>query len=253
MELNRRQMQQFIDQGYVRIPGVIPPVMIDRALRAIHHSLGEGFPPEDAPTYRSRSFCPEITASPPIVDLATASPAWALAESMMGQGQIKAVGAGQIALRFPTMTEPDRVAGPHLDGMYSPLNGVKQGTIHGFSMLLGVVLRDIDSDYAGNLMVWPGSHLQHAAYFRERGWQSLLQGMPVIERGEPVHVTAKAGDITLAHYLLGHGTAPNVSPNIRYTVYFRLYHQDHDSALSAVSPWRDFPELRARFPELEPS
>jgi len=252
MELSQRQLREFVDQGFLRVPGVVPPLLLDRALKAIGHSLGEGFPPEQAPTYRARSFCPEITGSSEIVDLATRSPAWYLLESLLGQGNIRPISGGQIALRFPMLNEPERVASPHLDGMYSPLNGVTQGTIHGFSLLLGVVLRDIDTDYAGNLMVWPRSHHLHAQYFRDHGWDSLLQGMPPVDRGEPVHVTAKAGDITLAHYLLGHGTAPNLSPNIRYTVYFRVYHKDHDSAQSAVSPWRDFPGLVARLPELAP-
>ncbi len=250
MELSQRQLREFVDQGFLRVPGVVPRVMLDRAVKAINHSLGEGFPPEDAALYRSRSFCPEISGSPEIVELATKSPAWSLVESLIGEGNAKPVSGGQIALRFPMLIEPERVASPHLDGMYSPLNGVTEGTIHGFSMLLGIVLRDIDTDYAGNLMVWPKSHHQHAEYFREHGWEALLQGMPPVDRGQPVHVTAKAGDITLAHYLLGHGTAPNLSPNIRYTVYFRIYHREHDSAKSAVSPWRDFPSLRARLPEL---
>jgi len=30
------------------------------------------------------------------------------------------------------------------------------------------------------------------------------------------------------HYMLGHGIAGNVSPNIRYALFFRLMHVDHD-------------------------
>jgi hypothetical protein len=39
--------------------------------------------------------------------------------------------------------------------------------------------------------------------------------------------TAKTGDIVLCHYQLAHAIAPNMSPNIRYMVYFRVSHVNH--------------------------
>lgn len=252
MDLRQSQMQRFIEQGYLRIPGAVPKIMVDRALRSIHQSLGEGFPPDQARFYRMQSYCPELMKSAEIVDLALETPAWALAEALMGADNITPVSVGQIALRFPVLEEPVETVSPHLDGTYSPLNGVPEGSLRGFSMLLGVVLRDIEETDAGNLMVWPGSHHLYAQYFRQHGWESLLQGMPAVDLGKPVQVTAKAGDVLLVHYLLGHGTSANLSPNIRYTVYFRLRHREHDSAKSAVAPWRDFQHLADRVPGLIP-
>lgn len=236
----------------MRVPGVVPPILVDQAVRAINHSLGEGFDPERVPEYRARSYCPELQGEPVIIDLAMNSPAWDLAKSLIGEETLRPVGGGQIALRFPMTDEPKAPVRPHLDGMYSPLNGVPKGTVRGFTLLMGIVLRDIEQDFSGNLMVWPGTHHRHAEYFRAHGYHALLNGMPPIAYPEPVHVTAKAGDVVFAHYLLAHGTAPNLSPNIRYTVYFRLYHAAHDTSRLAEDPWIDFPGVQARRPDLAP-
>lgn len=250
MKLTMRQLTHLVDEGYVRVPGVVPKIMVDQAVREINHSLGEGVDRDEVPTYRARSYCPELQNQPAIVELATKSQAWELAKSLIGEDTLRPVGGGQIALRFPMVEEPKFTPRPHLDGMYSPLNGVPKGTVRGFSLLMGIVLRDIESDYAGNLMVWPGTHKLHAEYFREHGYQSLLNGMPPVDYPEPVHVIAEAGDVIFAHYLLAHGTAPNLSPNIRYMVYFRLYHTEHDTSRLAEDPWLDFPGVRERVPDL---
>jgi ectoine hydroxylase-related dioxygenase (phytanoyl-CoA dioxygenase family) len=57
----------------------------------------------------------------------------------------------------------------------------------------------------------------------------LLNGMPPIEMPEPRQVTAQAGDAMLCHYQLAHSIAPNTSPFIRYAIFFRLYHKNHEA------------------------
>ena len=41
MQLTRQQKLQFHRDGYLIIPGAVRLSMVDRALRAINHSLGE--------------------------------------------------------------------------------------------------------------------------------------------------------------------------------------------------------------------
>lgn len=226
MELNSRQKQEIADKGYVQVPGVVPPLMVAEALRAINHSVGQGMNVADMNRFRAQSYCPEIQNTPPITDLLKKTPAWDLAESVIGPGRIKPPGGGQIALRFPSRDEPGR-AGPHLDGMYSPTNGVPEGTIGNFTMLLGILLSDVPAPLMGNLHVWPGTHRLYEEYFQEHGPQSLLQGMPPVEMPTPEPVTGHAGDVVLVHYQVAHGVGPNVSPHTRYMVFFRLSHVDH--------------------------
>jgi hypothetical protein len=229
MELTAAQKQTLYDQGFVNFPGIIPRELVDRALRAINASLGsQGIDPNYLTKFRAQSYCPELTTSPVITGLINESPVWPLAESAIGVGKIRPVKGGQIALRFPSMEQPGEPHA-HIDGMYTPTNGVPKGTIANFTALVGVLLSDLPQPYSGNLAVWPGTHRSFETYFRERGPQSLLEGMPQVEMPEPVQITGKAGDAVLCHYQLAHGITGNGSPNIRYAIYFRLSHVDHDN------------------------
>ncbi len=247
MQLTHAQKQHFYQQGYLKVPGVIPPLMIDAAVCAINASLGQGIDPAQVPIYQSRSFCPELQREAVITDLVNKTPALALAESLIGAGKIQPVGAGQIALRFPTLQDPPHPPRPHLDGMHSPNNGVPAGTIRNFTMLLGVALSDVTTTFAGNLAVWPGTHHLYERYFQEHGPLALLNGMPPVEMPEPVQVLAKAGDIIMAHYQTAHGVTANTSPHPRYAIYFRLHHIDHEQTgmASMTDIWREWEGIRA--------
>ena len=228
MDLTREQKQALYEQGFVKLPGIVPQELVNTARRAINASLGsQGIDPARLTTFRAQSYCPELQRDPAITNLLTTSPAWSLAESAIGRGKIKPVKGGQIALRFPTMESPADPR-PHLDGMYTPTNGVPEGTIANFTALVGVFLSDVIQEFAGNFTVWPATHRLYETYFREHGPQSLLDGMPPVELPAPQQVTARAGDAVLCHYQLAHGIAGNGSPNIRYAIFFRLHHVDHD-------------------------
>ncbi|MGW0228846.1 phytanoyl-CoA dioxygenase family protein [Actinopolymorpha singaporensis] len=246
MRLTTAHKQALYGDGFVRLPGIVPSGLVNAALRAINGSLGsEGIHPDELVTFRSRSYCPELQTSQAITDLLHRSPLWEVAESAIGEGAIAPVNAGQIALRFPTPGTPHDPHA-HIDGMYSPHNGVPKGTIANFTALVGVFLSDVPTSYAGNFTVWPGSHRQYEGYFREHGPDSLLNGMPDVKVAEPEQVTARAGDAVLAHYQLGHGIAGNASPHIRYAIFFRLSHVDHQSVRweCMTDIWREWAGMR---------
>jgi hypothetical protein len=246
MELDRFAKQQLYEQGYVVVPGVVPRVMTEAALRAVNADLGAGIDPAQVPIYQSRSFCPGLQNQPVMTDLFNATPARAIAESLVGAGCLKPVGGAQIAIRFPRDADPPERIGCHLDGMYSPLNGVAQGTLSNFTMLAVILLADVPRPWSGNFTVWPGTHRQFEAWFKEHGPDSLLNGMPPIDYPEPLQICGKAGDLVLAHYLLAHAAAPNSSPNVRYAAIFRLYHQDHGSHRpeTMTDAWLEWPGIR---------
>jgi hypothetical protein len=249
MQLTPEQHLQLLNDGYLHLPNLIPSDMVRSALRAINASIGNGMNVADMQRFASQSFCPELCYAPIISELFNASPARSLAEAAVGAGRLQPVTVGQVALRFPS--EPSVIATvpshPHLDGMYTPTNGVPIGTIANFTALAGIFLSDLPDENAGNFTVWPGSHLKHAEYFRQHGPQSLTGGMPAIEVGPPRQITGHAGDMVLAHYLLGHGVAANVSPHIRYACFFRLSAIDHDQARweSMCDPWLQWHPMRA--------
>ena len=239
MELSYDQKQSIVRDGFVKIPGVVPRVMVDRALREINHAVGEGMDTADMTRFRAQTYCPQITRSPAIGGLLNATPAWSLAESAIAEGRIQPTDCGQIALRFPSLQDPPGTPRPHIDGMYSPTNGVEMGTIGNFTALAAIFLSDVPKPFAGNFTVWPGTHRLNGEFFKEHGPESLLQGMPAVELPEPLQITGQAGDMVLAHYLLSHGCATNTSPHVRYAVFFRLTHVDHGSQKweSMADPW----------------
>jgi hypothetical protein len=253
MELSRAQKLEFIENGYLKVPGVAPCIMVDAALRAINHSVGEGMDPARMTTFRAQSYCPEVQASPEIVGLLNSTPAWSLAESLVGEGKIRVPHAGQIALRFPIQGDPPPQLRPHLDGMYSPTNGVPEGEIRNFTMLVAVFLSEISQPYAGNFTVWPGTHRLFEGYFREHRPQSLREGMPKVGMPEPVQMLAQPGDVALCHYQVAHSAAPNVSPHVRYAIFFRLTHVDHTARKwdTMTDIWLEWDGLRNLTQNLE--
>ena len=246
MQLSHEQKQHFYEHGYVQIPNAVPRPLVNAALRAINHSIGQGLKAEDIGTMSAQSYCRELTQTPVITDLFNESPVFSLVESALGEGNASRMGGGQIALRFPGLKDPPFQLRPHLDGMHSPNNGVPKGTIGNFTMLVGVLLADVSEDFAGNLAVWPGTHHQYEQWFREHGPDSLLNGMPPIEMPEPVQIKGKAGDAVLCHYELAHCAAPNASANVRYSIYFRVKHPAHNAhnreTMSDI--WLDWPGMR---------
>lgn len=230
MKLNETQKQEFYERGVLKLSGIVSQELVQRARRAINANLGEnGMHPDDLPRLRAQTYCPALTGDPVITDLYNASPIKDVAEQMIGEGQIKPVKYGQIALRFPRAVDPmDMRFYPHIDGMYSPTNGVKEGTIGNFTALVGVFLSDVPETNSGNFTTWNGTHRVYEEYFREHGPQALLQGMPPVELLEPEQFVGQAGDAALVHYQIGHGIAPNISPNIRYAIFFRLSHVEHE-------------------------
>ena len=226
MELTRQQKYGFRQLGYTVLVGAVPQVMIDDALRAINYSLGyEGMNKNDLPRLRAQSYCNEVQKTRVITDLMNRSPVFSLAESLLGEGNLQEVSAGQIALRFPIelSSDPDPPRG-HLDGLGSGLNGSAKGTYNrGFTALAVFLLSDLQCDYVGNFTVWPRSHAFFEGYFKEHGHQVLEQGMPHVELPEgPVMLQGQPGDVVLTHHQLVHTAAPNASPHVRCAAIFRL-------------------------------
>lgn len=239
MQLTYNQKKQLWHDGWTKVPGVIPSCMVEAALRAINYSVGEGLDPEKMTAFSHVSFCPELQKSPVILDLLFATPAWALVKSALGE-EIDKPRLGQIALRFPTLEDPPSPPQPHLDGTY----GEQPGHVSSFTMLVGILLNDVSRENAGNFTVWPGSHHHVEQYARDHGPRILTQGRPPIDLPQPVQVTGQAGDIIMAHYLLPHTAATNVSPYVRYGIFFRVhYPQEPRKWDSLVNMWQDWPGL----------
>lgn len=249
--LTRKQKLDFHENGFIKISGVVPKLMVDTARKLINHSIGSvGMHQEDLEKFRAQSYCNEIRNSPQIVDIFGKTPIQNIAESLMGKGNVQEPKAAQIALRFPIQLNSDpNVPRGHLDGLGNGRNGNPKGTYRrGFSALAVTYLADVPETFSGNFTVWPKSHSFFADYFKKEGHEVLANGMPRPDLPEgPTQITGKAGDVVLTHHQIVHSAAPNASADIRYAVIFRLRHVDcsengHDGYIDI---WREWPGVRA--------
>jgi ectoine hydroxylase-related dioxygenase (phytanoyl-CoA dioxygenase family) len=80
------------------------------------------------------------------------------------------------------------------------------------------------------------------------GTWSRLTWWPPIWLPAPEQVTGAAGDLLLAHYLLGHNIGGNTSRAVRRAVYFRIKRAGHDPRWreSLQDPWLDYDSVRER-------
>jgi hypothetical protein len=239
------------ETGYLLVPGLVSPDRTRAALAAINASLGRnGLPPDALPRMEALTFCPELVGDAAILDLYRATPLAELAEAALGAGRVRDPREAQIALRFPTPGAAMLDPRPHIDGLPRALNGVDAGTLYHFTALAAVFLSDVEQRFAGNFTVWPGSHRALAAHFATNDALGTLARPevpfpPVALPEPPRQLIVQAGDALLAHYLLVHGVSANLSPNIRYAVFFRLFHDEHqpDAISSLGDLWRHWPGL----------
>ena len=226
--LDQDQIREFAERGFVVVPQAIPEEVVARASRTIDTLIEREAP---GPDVRGNHFYfPESVNAPSLIALLTESPAFSLAESLTRPGTLEVPWQVQVALNIPPF--PHRPGMHHIDGAM-PEPYCRPET---FTLLVGVLMSDQLDEDAGNLWVWPGTHLAHAEYFRKRGPDAFFDagGYPPIQLPEPEQVRGRAGDLLLAHYLLGHNIGGNTSDVVRRAVYFRVKRTGHDRR------WREF-------------
>ena len=245
--LTQAQKRQFVEDGYLVIPNVVPRVLVDAALRAVNHSIGHvGEGGEDLSNSRSAFFCAELLDAPVILDLFHKSPVVPIAESLMGEGNVQPIARAKPYPRFPLpLGEDAPEPRGHLDGIGNGLNGMAKGVYRrGFTAFAVIYLADVLEPNSGNFTVWPKSHRTFETYFKEAGHEVLAEGRPDLEWPEPpIMVTAKAGDLIFAHHMMFHTGGPNASPNVRHAVISRLQHKDVETVGydAYTDMWREWP------------
>lgn len=238
--LDDKLLREFAGRGYLVLRQAVPQEIVAAASEHID-GLVEQAPP-DASVRGPYNYFPESEEAPPLLALLMAGGVFEMAEGLAGPGTLEVPWQIQVALNIPPF--PHIPGLPHIDGAPAEPDG-RPGT---FTMLVGVLMSDQEEKDSGNLWVWPGTHLLHAEYFREKGPDAFFKaaGYPPIQQPEPEQVLGRAGDVVLAHYLLGHNIGGNVSPATRRAVYFRVKKQGHDPRWREYLqyPWLDYDPVR---------
>lgn len=220
------QLEQFGRDGYIVVRQAVPEDLLAAVDVEIDAAVASDPPPADT---RGQHFYFLTPDRLPAADAALReSGAWRTAEELVAPHRLDhALDHIQIALNIPVF--PHRPGGPHIDG-HRP----EQAEPRSFTLLAAVYLVDESEPDAGNLWVWPGSHLVHQRLFAERGVGALLpvSGQPTLLHpgvtfAEPTAVFARRGDLLLAHFLLGHNIGGNITDVVRRIVYYRLSADGH--------------------------
>ena len=185
--LDQRQVAEFAARGFVLLPRVVPMDVVAAAAQAIDELI-EREPP-GADIRGPYNYFLSAATAPELAALLAGSPAFGLAESLTGPGTLEMPRQVQVALNIPPF--PHRPGLHHIDG-FPPEPDGRPGT---FTMLAGVLMSGQRGPDAGNLWVWPGTHLAHAEYFRSRGPDAFFAagGYPPIRLPEPEQICGEAG------------------------------------------------------------
>lgn len=240
--LTGRQIDEFTERGFVLVPQVVPGDVLEQAARRIDEVVTADPPAADK--HGSHFYFLRTKDEPALLAPLTGSRAFALAEQLVGAGIPQVPWQVQVALNIPPFAH--RPGRPHIDaGNPEPTGEPVDST---FTLLAGILMSDQLTENSGNLWVWPGTHLTHAAYFREHG-PRMFCAYPPIDLPEPEQITGQAGDLLLAHYLLGHNIGGNYeSEQTRRALYFRISAVDHASHRNEFlqDPWFDYQPIRSR-------
>ena len=225
--LSVEQLIEFGTEGFIVVRGLVPEALLAAADQEIDELLNVEPIPDDV---RGKHFYfkPPSTLAAADATLRR-SAALDLAEQLVAPHRLMhAYGHIQVALNVPPFDH--RPDGPHLDGYHDPARP------HPFTILVGVLLSDETSVDAGNLWVWPRSHIHHADLFASRGSHALMSTWghstlldPAVQLDPPIAVRGQRGDVIFAHYLLGHNSGGNVTHRTRRALYYRLSSEDHES------------------------
>lgn len=245
VRLTDDDLAQFATDGYLLIPGVVPEDLLERADAEVD-GLIEAEAPNGVQEPGQHAWFPTPERLPRCDDVLRRSPALEIAEELVAPARLDhAFDHIQVATTVPRWAHVP--GGPHIDG-HAP----GQDPPHSFTLLAGVPLTDQRRSQAGNLWVWPGSHLHHQRLFHERGSKVLLATGghstlldPPLALSPPVELRAARGDLLLAHFLLGHNKGGNTADPVRRTIYYRLSVPGHAGRWEQtfLDPWTDYPRL----------
>lgn len=232
--LTESQRRSFMQNGYLQIRNVVPLPFVNAALRRINHDLGIPGRMVDGGVEGSAKLAGNVSNCEEVLNLFYLSDACKYVEALIGRGKVVPPKGAQVAMRFPELGEPREPPGTewHTDGM-------RQGKLHPFSLLLGIALSDVCEPLAGNFTVFPESHRTlHSLLTADNGKlegyddecyraESVWGNGTLPDLGAPVQLLASRGDLVIAHPSLAHRGGLNFSPDIRYQLYFRMKHVNH--------------------------
>lgn len=224
--LTKADKDYFKEQGYVVIRDALHPQVIDAALEVIWNNVeADRNVPDSWIDKGYQAF--DIGGTDALKRTIYTEPVFAMAEEMVGKGTLNTDGGVTPHLNFPAPNSEWHPPTGHLDGYYTPSNGVPKGGVSVFTLGVTIYLGRVESK-GGGFMVWPKSHKIFAEYFRHHDIDSLEGGVAPFDLGVGVEVTGGPGDICFWHNQLSHTASTNISRDVRIALIGRVSRKDLD-------------------------
>ena len=275
-ELNKKQIKEFIKNGYVIIPEAMPSELLDAA----ESHIDEAF---DAGEFKRKNkigseegipaFNKKVKSADAILELYRKSGARKVAQQLFGDDNAtlrKEIGQVVYTTQSEVFVEKGWTPDKHLqktkwriisgDGDKDDEDNV--GT--DFSVLVGVTLsegQDTDEN-RGQLTVFPGSHEKVHDFLRktikntpdgEDAIEKFKEGKKELDIGKPVRVTVNRGDVVLVHQRLAHMHGVNLTEKPAKNVYFKVGRKDMDDIQKKIwdsdTPWVGFEGIAEHLPD----
>jgi hypothetical protein len=215
----------FKENGYLIKRGVLS----DAQVQAARDALWEGIDrPETWVQAGPRVPCPG--SHPAIRATVQESPVFAMMEEMVGQGQLNSGGAGP-HLVFPAGDDEwSASTHGHLDGYYTPTNGVPEGTVGYMTINVTIYVEHIEHR-GGCFTVFPGTHRMAHEYFKTHSLLSVQGGSSHRiwsdeEMPQALEFEGAPGDVCFWHGQMVHTGSKNVNQNIRMALIGRFSRKD---------------------------
>jgi len=176
---------------------------------------------------------PVPSSHPALMATLHEAPVFAMAEEMLGTGQINPNTGPGPHLVFPSGDQEWKLPGVgHLDGYYTPTNGVPEGTV-GVWQICATIYVDAVRPRGAGFTIWPRTHRKSTEFFRTHSLLSLKGGVPEghFPIGAPLEVTGPAGTVCFWHGQLLHSGSKNVNDTIRMALIARLARKDSTDIL----------------------
>ncbi len=222
--LTQVQREQFIQDGFVQVSGLIPEEVVATTREKLLAALA--IDPQDPQTWAGKNLSSDhaviqITTPcrTPAVELVAEElvgpyflPEYCHSPYLESRGVTPAIMRGYIpVLNFPTPGPKvfEKPAHYHIDGMH--LTTLWPGK---FFLVVFAYLTDT-AEYGGATTVLPGSHRQVFTHWAQQNHPGSTHPPTDLAYAEPMPLPGRAGDVLFLHYLLVHSGSANHSDHIR--------------------------------------
>jgi ectoine hydroxylase-related dioxygenase (phytanoyl-CoA dioxygenase family) len=220
----------FKENGYLVKRNVLTQAQIAAAQDALWEGIqADRQKPETWIEAGPRVPCP--SSHPAILATVYEAPVFAMMEEMVGKDRLNRGSGPGPHLVYPSRDQEWSLPRHgHLDGYYTPTNGVPEGTVGYMTINVTLYVEDVEHQ-GGCFTVFPSSHGLAHQYFKTHSLLSVQGGgsrnmFKDEEMPQAVEFAGQAGDLCFWHGLMVHTGSKNIRRKIRMALIGRCARKD---------------------------